>query len=155
MPAALVALAITLSGAGCARSPEPGPGAAATTRAPGEVGGAVKSADVIVRMAARVAEARARGTADLAGLSDQLVHVRADGAIEVVVHASAPVGPEQLGELRAEGAEVVDASATPAADDGAAGALVQAWVPAGRLGAVERLAWVAAVTPPAYPPVGG
>jgi hypothetical protein len=105
-----------------------------------------KVADAINQVAAKVLAA-ATG-ADLASLSNSLVHVRADGAIEVVLHASHPVSAEELDELRRVGAEIGPVLASPAA-------LVQAWVPARQVPAVAALPWVAAVTPPSYPSTGG
>ncbi|HEX7277256.1 MAG TPA: hypothetical protein VF244_07760 [Acidimicrobiales bacterium] len=89
------------------------------------------------------------------GVSSSLVHVRGDGAVEVVLHAAAPVTPAQLGELAGVGAEVVSTAETPTGPGQPAAGLVQAWVPAGALPAVADLPWVVAVTPPAYPPTGG
>ena len=95
------------------------------------------------------------GGGDPAGLSTALVHVRSDGAVEVVIHALVPAGPDQLADLGGLGVEVVDASVVPGVGGEGPSGLVQAWVPAERLEAVAGLPWVAAVTPPAYPPTGG
>ena len=88
-------------------------------------------------------------------MSTALVHVRSDGFIEVVIHALVPAGPDQRAGLDSLGVEVLDASVVPGAGGTGPSGLVQAWVPADRVTAVAGLPWVAAVTPPAYPPTGG
>ena len=118
-------------------------------------GGSVKVADSVAQVAARVEAARGRASANLAGLSNDIVHVRSDGAIEVLLHASAPVGDAELAALRRLGAEVVTQASTPSVPGSVAGAVVQAWVPSDRMADVAALAWVAAVTPPGYPSRGG
>ena len=116
---------------------------------------AVKVPDSIRQVGSAVDAARARGETDLSGLSNGLVHVNSAGAVEVVLHAAAPVGEAQLADLTRLGVEVIDNSQTPAVGGQPAGGLVQAWVPADRLPAVAGLPWILAVTPPSYPPTGG
>lgn len=155
MPAAIVLVVVALACAGCGTSPGPDAGTSGATTVQGPVVAPVKAADSIVRMAAQVEAARAQGRTDLAGLSDGVVHVRPDGAIEILVHATVPVGQEELAELRGQGAEIVTTSATPAVGGQPSTGLVQAWLPPARLGEVSNLAWVGAVTPPAYGSAGG
>ena len=112
-------------------------------------------ADALVQAANRAAELRARGVSDLSAASDAFVHVRADGALEVVLHTLAPATADQLAALRALGGEVESSSATPPGADGRVTGLVQAWVPSDRLLSLAGLGWVAAVTPPTYGTGGG
>jgi len=115
-----------------------------------------KTADPVLQTVAQVTAARARGgSAGLAGLSTALVHVRADGAVEVVVHSATPVGPTELDQLRRLGAEVVTTTPTPPVPGQAAGAQVQMWAPAEQLATIDALPWIAAVTPPSYGNAGG
>ena len=118
-------------------------------------GASVKVADILLQAAAGVDAARARGPSDLARLSNDVVHVRSDGAIEVALHAGAAVVPAELAELGRLGGEVVVSATTPSVPGSGAGAVVQAWVPADRLTDVASLAWVASVTPPSYGRAGG
>ena len=110
-----------------------------------------KVADSLVQMADRVRSARTQGVVDLSRLSNDIVHVRADGAIEVSLHASSVVSTAEVTALRRLGGEVVTTAAAP----NAAGGLVQAWVPWDRLAEVAALPWVGAVTPPSYGTPGG
>jgi hypothetical protein len=156
VPAAIVAMTI-VTGGGCGSTAAQSPSAAGTTvaTAPAPEVGSMTVADVLLQKAARVRAARAAGSPDLAALSDGLVRVRADGALEVVLHARSPVGAVELADLRDRQVDVVDVSSTPAVSGQSSAGLVQAWVPVDRIDAVGRLEWVAAVTPPAYPPAGG
>ncbi len=104
-----------------------------------------KIADSLVQMAARVLAA---GGAGRASLSNSLVHVRADGAIEVVLHSLVPIGAGQRADLARLGVDVGLVSGLPAP-------MVEAWAPPGQLEALAALGWVAAITPPAYPSGGG
>ena len=146
-------LALVVVGVACgsdATGPEPAP----AERAAGAPQ-VSRTADAVVRMAEQVEAARARGAADLAGLSTAAVHVRSDGAVEVVLHTASTVTAGQLDELRRLGAEVVATTATPAVAGQPPASLVQLWVPASRIAAVDGLPWVAAVTAPSYGSAGG
>lgn len=146
-------LALIVVGAACGSGrgrEEPAPAApqVTTTPAPSRTAGAV------VETAEKVETARARG-ADPSALSSAVVHVRGDGAIEVLVHTATPVTAAQLDELRRLGTEVVTTTATPAVAGQAPGSLVQAWVPSRSVAAVDALPWIAAVTAPSYGVAGG
>jgi hypothetical protein len=131
-----------------------------TTLMPGTTNGSgpgpsTKTAESLVQTVARVQAARARGTANLTSASDQFVHVRADGAIEVAVHATRVTGSTESTELRGLGAEVVTVTTTPAVAGSPPTTLIVAWVPADRLTAVAALPWVGALTAPSYGQAGG
>jgi hypothetical protein len=143
-------LVLALAGAACGSGGEEPPPAASPTSAPPPS----RTAAPVVEAAQKVEAERARG-ADPSRLSSGVVHVRADGAIEVVLHTTATVTAAQLAEVRRLGAEVVVTTATPAVAGQAPASLVQVWVPAGKIAAVDALPWVAAVTAPSYGTTGG
>jgi hypothetical protein len=121
-------------------------GAGASTSVPASTEVPPKIPDSISRLAGAVASARQSGTADLSGLSTAFLHVRADGAIEVVLRSSDPISPDRQAELQTLGAEVVGRIG----DNG-----IQVWVPADKLSAVAGLPWVTSVSAPSYSQVGG
>ncbi|MGH9280993.1 MAG: hypothetical protein ACRD12_23260 [Acidimicrobiales bacterium] len=114
--------------------------------------GLTKTSDILVQTALQVIGARARGASgdQLAALSTPVVHVRADGAVEVAIHADRVVGDTELEALRRAGVQVVTTATTPAVPGQAPTSVVQAWVPAEKLPVVSGLAWIASITPPAY-----
>ncbi len=114
-----------------------------------------KMADSLVRAVARVQAAEAGGDTDLAASSDGLVHVRADGAVEVAIHAVLITGATELSELRALGVEPARTTTTPAVPGSPPATVIEAWVPANRLAALAGLAWVGAITAPSYGQGGG
>lgn len=146
---AVLALVVAATACGSGGD-EPAPAASQTSSPPA----ASRTAAPIVQAAEQAEAARARG-ADPAALSTALVHVRRDGAVEVLLHTATTVTPAQLEELRRLGAEVVGSTATPAVAGQAPGSMVQAWVPAAQIAAVDALPWVAAVTAPSYGSAGG
>jgi hypothetical protein len=159
-------LAVALAGAGGAcggSSPDGAAGratptttttmtGAASTQGPGS---SAKIADALAQAGAKVQAARARGASDLGGLSTPIVHVRANGDIEVAIHATRVTGSTESSELRGLGAEVVSNTTTPAVPGSPPASLIVAWVPADRLAAVAALPWIGALTPPSYGQAGG
>jgi hypothetical protein len=144
-------LALVVAAASCGSSgKEPAPAASQGTAPPA----ASRTAAPVVQAAEQADAARARG-ADPAALSTALVHIRRDGAVEVLLHTVTSVTPAQLDELRRLGAEVVGSTPTPAVAGQAPGSMVQAWVPAARVATLDALPWVAAVTAPSYGSAGG
>jgi subtilase family protein len=82
--------------------------------------------------------------------------VRTDGALELDLHATGPVGAAQADQLRALGATVLDSSADFAKVPDAAlpdVGLIHAAVPYNRVDAVAGLSWVAAIRPTIRPAV--
>ncbi len=160
----MVILAVALAGAGgasCGSSSEGTAGRAKTTTTmPGTTssqgpGGSIKTADALTQAGARVRAARARGTTDLAGLSNTLVHVRANGDLEVAIHATRLTGSADGSELRRLGAEVVSTTTTPSVPGSPPTTLIVAWVPADRLAELAALPWIGALTPPSYGQASG
>ncbi len=111
---------------------------------------------IVEATARRVSELKSRGLHGPAlsrRESNDIVHVRADGKIELLLHASGPVSATQVAGLTALGAEVeanlsnlsVQSVHLPSFG------MVQAWVPASALQQAVALPWVTAVTPPDYP----
>lgn len=144
-------LALVVAAAGCGSGgDEPAPAASQGTSPPA----ASRTAAAVVRAAEQAEAARARG-ADPSAQSTGVVHVRKDGAVEVLLHTTVAVTAGQLDELRRLGAEVVTSTPTPAVAGQTPGSMVQAWVPAGRVAALDALPWVAAVTAPSYGSAGG
>ncbi len=91
-----------------------------------------------------------------AALSGGFLRIRADGGIDVQVHALGPVGAAQAQQLRRLGATVLASSADFAPVAGVAlpaAGLVHAVVPYDRVDAVAALPWVAAVRPTVRPAV--
>jgi hypothetical protein len=154
--AALLALAGALLGA-CAGEPAAERATATTSQRPGAAQSTgVKVAGSLAQAADRVRAAqRTGGAGDLSSLSDEFVHVRADGAIEVDIHARSVVTPEQRAELSRLGANVIGTAVTPTAPGVGPSSIVQAWVPPDRLADVAALDWVGALTPPSYGRAGG
>ncbi len=144
-------LALVVATASCGSGEEePAPAASQSTSPPA----ASRTAAPVLQAAEQAEAARSRG-ADPAALSTALVHVRRDGAVEVLLHTVTTVTPAQLEELRRLGAEVVGSTLTPAVAGQAPGSMVQAWVPADRIATLDAMPWVAAVTPPSYGSAGG
>lgn len=148
--AAVLALLVAGAACGSGGGKEPAP---ATAQA-GVPPAATRTAAAVLQ-AAQQAEAARAGGADPAAASTDVVHVRRDGSIEVLLHTATLVTVGQLDELRRLGAEVVGSTATPAVAGQAPGSMVQAWVPAGQVAAVGALSWVASVTAPSYGASGG
>lgn len=113
-----------------------------------------KVASAVAQVAAQAAAAKSSG-ADPATASSPLVHARADGSVEVSISARRAIGSAERADLTRLGVEIEAVAPTPATGNQPAGALVQAWVPAGELDAVAQLDWVAAVSTPGYPATGG
>ena len=145
-------LTVLLVTAACGHEADTQVGQPVTTQ---DGGYQAKTADPIVQAVTQVGAARTRGSAELSGLSTAVVHVRADGAIEVALHTPEAVTAAQLDEIRSLGVQVVVSVSTPAVGGAAPGGLVQAWVPADRMASVAELPWVAAVTTPSYGSTGG
>lgn len=143
---------LVLGGAACGSDGATDATPAATT--PATTAPPSRTAAPVVDAAARVQAEQARGK-DPSALSSGIVHVRADGAIEILLHTKAIVTPAQLDELRRLGAEVVVTTPTPAVAGQQPASLVQVWVPAGQVAAVDALPWVVAVTAPSYGTAGG
>lgn len=117
-----------------------------STTSQGGLGTPSKVSGNISALVAEIDRARAAGSDDVSSLSNALVHVRADGSIELVVRAAAPIVPSQEADLQALGAEIEGKL-----DD----ASRQAWVPHDKVDAVAALPWVSAVTAPSYSRTGG
>jgi hypothetical protein len=79
---------------------------------------------------------------DRSALSNELLHVRPSGQIELVFHARGSVGEAELGDLKALGAEIVATLPSPG--------MVQAWIAPEMVQRAATLPWVVAVTPPDY-----
>jgi hypothetical protein len=79
---------------------------------------------------------------DLSGLSNELLHVRPSGEIELVFHARGPIGDAELRDLESFGAEIV--ATLPEVG------MIQVWIAPELVESAAMLPWVVAVTPPDY-----
>jgi hypothetical protein len=84
-----------------------------------------------------------------ARLSNDIVHVDADGRIELAFHATRPTGAAEEASLANLGATRINALHLAPALRISTG-LIEAFVPAAAVGAAAALPWVAAVTTPSY-----
>jgi hypothetical protein len=128
--------------------------------APVGVAGSSKVPSLIRQEIAQVRAAlRARGSGTLSArqadrISDGFLRVRADGGIDVQLHAVGRVGADQLQQLAKLGVDVRASSAdyAPVAGvDFPDAGLVHAIVPYDKVDAVAALGWVAAVRPTIRP----
>jgi Subtilase family len=110
--------------------------------------------------AAAVRSAVARGgtlsAAAAHNLSDGMLGIRPNGALDVVVHATGQVGRAEAAQLAALGATVRSSSADFASVRGVtlpSTGMISASIPADRLDAVAALPWVAALRPAIRPAV--
>jgi hypothetical protein len=149
-----------------------GPGSASAAPAPADPTGsaapappdavAAKVPSLVRQQAAKIrtvlGKSRAAGLSPSArrSLGADLVGVDAAGALDLQLHAGAPVGKAQLAQLAALGVTVRSSSAdfvtVPGADLPQAG-LVHATVPVDALDAVAALPWVSTVRPATRPQV--
>lgn len=123
--------------------------------APTTSGGASKVPDIIRQASAKVRSHMATNAAtpaSLGSLSNALVHVDGNGAIEVTIHAASPITQSQESALSALGARITSRLAPPAAANIPTAGMVQAWVPNDQLDAIAALPWVVQLTPPDYSP---
>jgi hypothetical protein len=98
----------------------------------------------VLEVGASVASA-IKGGEDPSHLSSSLVHVRADGSVELVIRSAATVAAEQQADLQRFGVEVTRIRPE----------LIQAWVPYDHIAEVAALPWVSSVSAPSYATVGG
>jgi hypothetical protein len=113
-----------------------------------------KVASSVQQRLVAIDQALAAGMTDVSELSDNLLHVRSNGAIELVFHAATSVSQVEESELEALGAEIVISTAGltwPEQMQPPAGlGQIQAWLPYDRVYEAAQLGWVTAVTPPDY-----
>jgi len=87
---------------------------------------------------------------DLSSLSNEIVHVNANGEIELLLHSATEIGAKQEAEIAALGARVVVRIALPNLAGSVGAWMIQAWIPADKIDEAAALPWVVAVTPPDY-----
>jgi uncharacterized repeat protein (TIGR01451 family) len=90
------------------------------------------------------------GIQDVAGLSNDVLHVSPSGDIELLFHATTPTGSAEEVSLQALGATIVTRLASPPGLNLPPVGIIQAWVPYEQVHAAAALPWVVAVTPPDY-----
>ena len=135
------------------------PASAPSASTPSKVPSLVRAQ--IARVGQAMATAKTAGATRLSTqqartLGAGFLPVRTDGAIDLELHATGPVGAAQADQLKALGATVLGSSADFAKVPGVAlpdAGLIHAAVPYNRVDAVAGLSWVAAVRPTVRPAV--
>lgn len=145
----LFGLVVGLSAIGCGPGEKPGEQTQTTDDQLVVDARPSKVAHVIRQRAKGSMQARQKA-ARVSNLSDRVLPVSDYGEIEVLIHAVGPVGSQEIAELVALGATpgaTLEARVLPALP---APGLINAWVPASAIDALDALLWIAAVTPPGY-----
>ncbi|HRQ37670.1 MAG TPA: hypothetical protein PLD25_07125 [Chloroflexota bacterium] len=113
-----------------------------------------KIASSVQQRLTAISQAMASGTADVSGLSDNLLRIRPGGEMALVFHAAGTVGQAEEADLVALGAEIVTSTADLTWPEGMPPppglGQIQAWLLYDRVEDAARLPWVTAVTPPNY-----
>ena len=98
----------------------------------------------------RCEAATVAGVADFSSASGAAVRVSAPGEIELVFHATSATGPEEIRDLAALGAIIIDELKIPPELGLPPIGIIQAWVPFNKVEEAAALGWVATVTTPIY-----
>jgi Subtilase family/HYR domain len=117
-------------------------GAGPLGKSPSPIAGSVQQLLGRIDAARAAAPATAGVRLDLSALSNDILHVRRSGEVELVFHARGTVGAAEIGDLKAIGAKIVDTLRSPG--------MVQVWIAPELVESAAALPWVVAVTPPDY-----